>query len=307
VVSFTHDLNPLSNIEIDYAGNDQAGVAPGNVLKTQAVYGFHTGRDYWQTYYTHTYSTLGGKQAGNQYFYEIQDHGHPGHPVITYQAQGVQQNYNTELGFEPMSDYKSNQLNVEQSNRFDKGYFQTYDAFVSVSKYTHWSDGSFYQDSATANIYLNTHIGNGYFYAWTQGRHLQSRDHINEFYTEWSNNSPYGGGNLDFQTGSQNMQQYRWYAFQQGYGFSQKASVQLNINWQDLGDVITSQIIFTPNYKLTAERSIGGRIISQNNQTDIFFTFSQKVRRGSDIYLIFGNPNSAKTQGLIELKIVTPF
>ena len=40
--------------------------------------------------------------------------------------------------------------------------------------------------------------------------------------------------------------------------------------------------------------------------TDIYFSFSQQVRAGTDVFLLFGDPNSPKTRGKVTLKLVHP-
>jgi len=307
VASFNRDLSPLNNFEVDYAGNDQAGEAPGQVVKEQGDFGVHLGRDTLQTVLTNSESWLGGKEVGGQEYYNFQYSAHAGHPSLTYTYQGVAPNFNSELGYIPNFDYKGPSYQISQSNTFDKGYIQTYSVSASYMTQNHWSDNSFFQNNANVSLYMNTHTGNGFYGGITQSRRDQYRDHINEIYFEWNNKSLYDGGNIDYQRGSQSSEQYTWYSFNQGYGVTRKCSLSLNYNYQDLGGAVTTQTVFTPTYRLTAERSIGGRIVNEYGSTDIYFTYAQKARTGADVYIIFGDPNSPGTKGLIQTKVIYPF
>lgn len=306
VLSLQHDLNPLSNLEFDYAGDDQAGLQDNDVIKTQAIYGWHAGQDKWLTQYTHSQSWVGGQAQGEQEFYQIAWSGKVGHPQLSWQYNGIAPNFVTDLGFEPYEDLKGSIYTFEQANTFDKGYWQHYDLFTTYLKQDHWS-GGFFRDSALASIYANTRQGNGIYLGISQGRFETFRDHINEYYFEWSNNSTYGGGNIDYQAGAQDDQNYAWWSISQGYGFNRRFSVLVNYNWQKLGTTVTTQGIYTPLYKLNSTQAVGGRIVTEDGNTDVFLSFAQKVRAGSDIFVLFGDPNSPNTRGLVQVKVVSPF
>ncbi|HEX5324969.1 MAG TPA: DUF5916 domain-containing protein [Capsulimonadaceae bacterium] len=306
VLSLQHDLNPLSNLEFDFAGDDQAGLQSNQVIKTQARYGWHAGQDQWNTTFTHSQSWLGGGTQGGQEFYQLQWSGKRGHPSLGWQYNAIAPNFDSDLGFVPYENLKGMNFNFSQNNTFDKGYWQHYSLFGTYLRQNHWT-GGFFRANESASLYANTHNGNGLYLGISQGRFEDFHDHVNEYYIEWSNNSSYGSGNIDYQKGAQDGQGYEWWSVSQGYGFNRKFSVNFNYNWQKLGSTITTQGIYTPLYKLTADKAIGGRIVTQNSDTDIFLSFAQKVRAGSDIFVLFGDPNSPRTRGLIQLKVVSPF
>jgi hypothetical protein len=307
VASFTQALNPLSNLELDYAGNDQAGMESGQVVKTQAAFGWHVGQDILRTTAAHMFTWLGSSQEGGMQYYSASLTGQPGHPSFSCNYRIIADNINTELGYEPVTDEKYSRYSIRQSNTFDKGYIENYSVVASWSDAVHDSDSSFFNNHRAASVYASTHEGNAIYLATSQGRWLEYRDHTNEVQFSWNTKSLYAGGNIDFQRGSQSSESYSWVSANQGYAVNKKCSLSLQYNYQDLGGVITTQAVFTPNYELTAERSIGGRIVSQCGSTDIYLTFAQKARAGADIYLIFGAPNSPTTRGLIDLKVAEPF
>ncbi len=52
------------------------------------------------------------------------------------------------------------------------------------------------------------------------------------------------------------------------------------------------QLIGTGQFDITAERAVSGRIIHTQDHTNGYVTFQQVMRRGMDLYLIFGDPSS---------------
>lgn len=306
VVSLQHGLNPLSNLEFDFAGDDQAGLQNNQVIKTQAVYGWQAGQDRWSTTLNRSQSWLAGDPQGEAEFYQLQWSSRRGHPQITYQYNAIAPNFDSYLGYVPYENLKGSNINFSQGNTFDHGYLQHYNFFATYLKQDFWT-GGFFRDTESASVYANTRQGNGVYFGISQGRYEDFRDHINEYYVEWSNNSTYGGGSLDYQAGAQDDQNYEWVSLYQGYGFNRQFSVSLNYNWQKLGTTVTTQGIYTPLYKLNAVQAIGGRIVTQDGETDVFLSFAQKVRSGSDIFLLFGDPNSPTTRGLVQVKVVSPF
>ncbi|MDW8289609.1 MAG: hypothetical protein RMM06_02705 [Armatimonadota bacterium] len=89
---------------------------------------------------------------------------------------------------------------------------------------------------------------------------------------------------------------------------------QILYNMPNTPDRHLHQLILTLNYDLDAERSIGGRYIGRGsrfgdfNEIDTFYlTYRQQVRRGTDIFLIFGDPNASRTQTRFAVKVMTPW
>jgi hypothetical protein len=90
---------------------------------------------------------------------------------------------------------------------------------------------------------------------------------------------------------------------------------QLHVDYPDTPDDDRSrQAILTLNYEITPERVLGGRLVVNRIETggevsttrNFYLTYMQRVRRGLDIYLIYGLPNASLTQNRLAIKIVTP-
>jgi hypothetical protein len=81
-----------------------------------------------------------------------------------------------------------------------------------------------------------------------------------------------------------------------------------------LPDDRINQVILTFNYDFSSERSIGGRYIYRQEPgnragetvNNFYLTYLQQVRRGVDLYIIYGLPNANRSQNRLAVKLVTP-
>jgi hypothetical protein len=66
------------------------------------------------------------------------------------------------------------------------------------------------------------------------------------------------------------------------------------------------QAVFSTNYTITDERGVGARIVARQGKTNVNLMFRQAVRKGMDVFFIYGNPNAEETEHRFALKIVVP-
>jgi hypothetical protein len=88
----------------------------------------------------------------------------------------------------------------------------------------------------------------------------------------------------------------------------------LDISYPDAPSDRARQLLFTLNYEIDPERSIGGRLVLNRLEFDgerettrnFYLTYLQRVRRGFDLFIIYGLPNASRSQNRLAVKIVTP-
>ena len=88
----------------------------------------------------------------------------------------------------------------------------------------------------------------------------------------------------------------------------------LDIDYPDAPTDRARQLIFTLNYEIDPERAIGGRLILNRLEfggevettRNFYLTYLQRVRRGFDLYIIYGLPNASRTQNRLAVKLITP-
>jgi len=70
---------------------------------------------------------------------------------------------------------------------------------------------------------------------------------------------------------------------------------------------LTQQHVITTNYELSPTKSFGGRVVVQNADTNAYFFYHNSGGKGTEFYLILGNPNAARTTRSIQAKWVFSF
>lgn len=95
-----------------------------------------------------------------------------------------------------------------------------------------------------------------------------------------------------------------------GGGFSQRIGKGLDIslshffqNYQGSNQ----QNIFTFGYEVNPHRSFGGRFVSEGDKTNWYLSFREAGRKGTEWYVVLGNPNSQTFQHMLQIKAVFAF
>jgi hypothetical protein len=66
----------------------------------------------------------------------------------------------------------------------------------------------------------------------------------------------------------------------------------------------TQQHILTATYEISPSRSVGGRIVVQNADTNWYLSFRDSGEKGIEMFFIFGDPNASRFVERAALKFV---
>lgn len=83
--------------------------------------------------------------------------------------------------------------------------------------------------------------------------------------------------------------------------------MQFDVNQALVGGDTTNQVVVSGTYRLRSDQTFGGRLVKQGDSLNAYLSFSRRARHGTDIFLLVGDPNSARTRGIVTLKLVRPF
>ncbi len=72
-------------------------------------------------------------------------------------------------------------------------------------------------------------------------------------------------------------------------------------------DGLIQQHIVTANYELSPTRSVGGRVVVQNSDTNAYLFYHNSGGKGTEFYLILGDPNALRTVKSVQAKFVFAF
>ena len=107
---------------------------------------------------------------------------------------------------------------------------------------------------------------------------------------------------MDF--GHRQNKAYRFTSISQGFALGKSASVNLDFGQVMLGATTNWQTILSGTYRIDPLQSFGGRMVTQNGVTNLYLSYGKKTRKGNDLFILLGDPNSPTTKRSITLKIV---
>jgi hypothetical protein len=205
----------------------------------------------------------------------------------------------------PEVDKRGEQAAVGQTTVYSKGRIALTNIELDVDDFQHHTAGFFHSD-ASLNLYSQTTSGWSFFVMPDVDQREQFHDSTGTFQLGWGHNTLFQQGFALEAFGHQEDQRYNFVEVRQGVLLSRPCNLEIDFSRLLLGTTVTTQTIVTGAYRVTSNQTVGGRLVGQGGNMDIYLSFGQQVRSGSDIFVLFGDPNSARTRGRIAVKIVQP-
>lgn len=306
VFHLNQDIGLLSRATLDFVSDIRHGQASNQVAKLEGVYGWQSGPTYLALQAAHAPAWQDGKQMDSDDFFQFSTRPQPGRLRFGLSFQDIGPDFVSRLGFVPETNLRGESFSVGQSNRFDQGWIESYGSGVTVSSYQHHT-GGFFHSGVSPYLSASTRAGQSLSLSYDGGRRESFRDSVGSVNLGWGQKTLYQGGNISDDFGRQAGKAYNFLSLTQGFLLARPFYVQLNHSRLRLGDTRANQSIVTGTYRLNAVQSLGGRLVNEDKATDVYFSFGQHVRTGNDIFVLFGDPNSARTRGKVTVKVVRPF
>lgn len=313
VLQVRQDIGLYSHALIDWVGDSQPGQPSGEAAKLEGQYGWQVGRDNYSTLFVHSPSWQGGIVRDSRDYTNFSYNPPPGHLGFSADYTDIGPQYISDLGFVPEVNLRGSSVNVNQYNQFERGQLESYNFGGGASTYQHHTGGFFHKDLYAYGSVSN-HAGSGVGLNWDQSQRDSFHDHTEGGSLFWGHKTLYQSGGTSDTFGQQAGQPYNFFSFGQGILVSRPFSLELNYSRLRLGSVVSTQAIATGTYRLSATQALGARIVNQGGAdqggglgTNIYLSFSQQVRSGTDLFVLLGDPNSPRTRGLVTVKVVSPF
>ena len=67
---------------------------------------------------------------------------------------------------------------------------------------------------------------------------------------------------------------------------------------------LAQQHIITANYQLSPTRSLGGRVVVNNADTNLYLFYHNSGGKGTEYFILFGDPNAPRTVHALQAKVV---
>jgi hypothetical protein len=206
------------------------------------------------------------------------------------------------LGYIPWTDFQGFSSYTQWQGRWDHGFLRDYD--VEFNPEWDWHlDGR--PNRRDANLWISFNTRSDYNIAAyiNGGMYDDSRDllyglqiggDVSNRFRQWSLNASTGiqGDEPTTTIGPT----FHTRVFRR-FDFSVGSYLQNRLG-------ITSQHIMTFNYEMSPYKSWGRRAVINQGVVNVFFSFKNAGRRGTDTYFIIGDPNAASFQKQVMLKLV---
>ncbi len=323
VLNVQQDIGLYSHVRADFVDSLQSRLPSSQAARLEALYGWEAGQTRFSLQAQHSPSWQDGHVQGAKDFVQLDGRPVFGHPRFVVSYEDTASNFLSRLGYNPELDRRGPAARVSQYNQFDRGWLENYYVSTTLDAYDHHTGGFFHNDLETyGNISTRSGLLYGLDVSFSRRNQFADdgvslnhfRDHTLGPSFGWGQKTLYQQGQVSDTFGQIAGQSYNLLSLSQGVLVSRLFSVQLNYSRQTQGGALSTQAIATGTYRLNETQTIGSRIVNQAgvNQgtglgTNVYFSFSQQVRTGLDLYLLFGDPNSPVTRGKFTLKVIRPF
>jgi hypothetical protein len=302
----TQDLGLYSQLGAAVASNSEAGQPGNRVARALGQYGFAKGQRQFSLQGNFTESFTQGTTSDYNDWVQMATSSGPGKFRASAYYTETGPRFVNELGLVPETDLHGQGFDVGQFNQSDKGAVELSSFDFSGSTYRHIT-GGFFHDDLSASEFLQWRNGIAFSLGADSGKYEPYKDYTISPTVAWNQKTLFQQGSLAYQFGRREDEEYSYLSLSQGILISKPLTVQLNFGLEQLGDQLNTQTILSGTYRLNTQETIGGRLVQQNDQYNLFLSYGRKLRKGTDIFFILGDPNSPTTRLSATLKLVHPF
>ncbi len=301
----TQDLGLYSQVGFAALSNNSLGQPANRVERVSGQYGYsQKGRQVALSANDTESWVAGGSQDRNQWL-QLSTNAGNGKPYAQAFYTSTGPNFVNQLGLVQEVDLVGEGFNVGQFTSHDKGALE-YDSYnISTSTYRH-ETGGFFHDDLSANGSWSLRSGWGYSMYADLSKYYPYKDDTLTSSLNWGQKTLFQQGGISWTLGHRQDLPYQYISIAQGISVSKLFSLNASFGVEQFNGQQNTQTILTGTYRLNSQEAIGGRIVQQNGDLDVYLSYSRRVRRGTDIFILVGDPNSPRTRGLITVKLVRP-
>lgn len=210
------------------------------------------------------------------------------------------------LGYIPWTDRKGwntyNEWNVEYRGGAFTGhhgdlYISDYKTYAGDEQERSWGT---YWTTATRHSAIQVGAGHSESSYYGVGENLTSID------MNFNYNNRFKRIGFFLQSGARGSEHCTYGSIGGSYRVAGKVDLGLDMSRQDYQGTSDQQIA-TVGYEMTPTRSLTGRVVRSNGDTNAYLAYKQAGSKGMDLFVIFGDPNAATTQTRLSVKAVWAF
>ena len=205
----------------------------------------------------------------------------------------------------PLPGVRGTAAKVNYFDRPGGGTLTYWDAYVTSERYR-LQDGSPHHDSVAVGASFQTGSEWAVGTYLMSGSYLGAKDSTALLQVGWLTRHLNTTGSLGYSVGKRAGDDYTYSWIDQAFRITPKLTLTCGFEWTRLGPDSDSQFTVLGSYDINPERNFGLWAVGRDSDVNLCVTYKQTVRSGSDIYLIYGYPNTQTTERRIALKVVTP-
>ncbi len=225
--------------------------------------------------------------------------------------QDISAGFNPMDGYVPEKDIRGPGIELGSYRRIDKGAIEGYHWELDLNHLTH-HDGSLFHRDLFLNGQVDLRSGKGWDWGYFETERPPYHDRVLSLGVRWDRDSLYNAGRFGMALGKRAGVNYRLLTFSKGIRLNNKLGVLLT---SQVGHVPqtpgvgfnTQQHIISLNYDLTNERGLGGRLVKGQDGTNFYLSYRQTMRKGTDAFIILGDPNGQSFEPRLSVKFVQVF
>jgi hypothetical protein len=303
--------------------DNQNGKPDNRVINGSGNFGWQSGKQRQNIYLSAAQSWEGGKAKGNSYYFGGGS-SRPGHLGAFLGFFQLDDDFISNTGLLFDKNRRGGMLRLVQGNQFDKGPVESY-FLGTYSRYATRTNGTFFTNMTGLFGDISNRQGRGIEFDLGKGRRrndptlptIFSDSNVNTRFF-WNNRTLFQKGNVSLSRGKQGGESANGVGFGQGFLINKRASANVTYDQQKYGDTTTRRSIATGTLRIDDYRAVSVRYLYQNGtgnaanvgrkQADnLYFAYSQRLPKGTDAFLLLGNPNATRTKTEILLKLTRPY
>ena len=245
-----------------------------------------------------------GKNLSGRVFYS----GRPRDLQWGIEHDVVDADYDPYLGLVGDKGIRASEVWLSMYDELSSGKLSEWNASLDLIK-TDRMNGTLFYNGISANGYAEFRNGSQVsLNLWSSSR-PPYHDQVASFNLFWGGRDLFRNGGISLGIGKQAGGDYLHWSVGQGWGMSERLSVHGGYEFARIDEpspqAFTSrQLIATIAYDLDTERTLGGRLIARSGKANFYLAYKQRVRVGTDAYVIFGDPNADSTRSAFTLKLI---
>ncbi len=302
VATFDYDIGTYSGFGGTFLDNRQTGNA-GQVTQLRGQYGWSKGMRNVILGGNMTQSKLGDGRKGESDFLLLRSYAGKGYLNGNIYYTRTSADFDNPLGLVSEVDSQGFGFNLNTFDVIDKGPLESRSYYLGGESFNH-TNGTFFHNSLSFGAEFDLRNGFAYGVNGNIGRREEFRDRTYNAFLSWNQKSLFSRGGVSVDTGRRENKRYQYVSVDQGVPLGKKFSMNLTLGQLLLGTEAQNQAILSGTYRIDPLQSLGGRLVAQGGKANVYFSYGHRTRKGNDLFILFGDPNSPATKNSISLKIV---